>query len=163
MVRGKRQCVDSAYIKANASMDSLVEKEIIADASAFVNEFNENSEYKVTTQRKKLVEQHHKWKEQAYKDMPGNNQNESRVDEDGNEISPKFLSNHTHYSPTDPDTKISVKPGKHRQLNYAGQLSVDDSHHVHPVGFWKKFRSLLFRYIFPFPDFRYFSLLVASC
>ncbi len=138
MVRGKRQCVDSAFIKANASMDSLIEKEIIDDGSAFVNEFNENSEYKVcgehgrtvTTQRKKLVEQHHKWKEQAYKDMPGNNKNENRVDEDGNEIRPKFLSNHTHYSPTDPDAKISVKPGKARQLNYAGQLAVDDAHHV---------------------------------
>ena len=37
MVRGKRQCVDSAFIKANASMDSLVEKEILDDASAFVD------------------------------------------------------------------------------------------------------------------------------
>src|SRR5690606_16047001 len=49
MVRGKRQCVDSAYIKANASMDSLLEKEVIADASAYVNELEENSEYKVTS------------------------------------------------------------------------------------------------------------------
>lgn len=32
--------------------------------------------------------------------------------------------------PTDPDAKISTKPGKPRQLNYAGQLSVDDAHHV---------------------------------
>lgn len=130
MVRGKRQCIDSAYIKANASMDSLLEKEIVEDASAFVNELEQNSEYKVTTERKKLVEQHHSWKADAYKDMPGNNKNTERVDEDGNEIRPKFLSNHTHYSPTDPDAKISVKPGKARQLNYAGQLSVDDAQHV---------------------------------
>lgn len=130
MVRGKRQCVDSVFIKANASMDSLIEKEIIEDASAFVNELNENSEYKVTTARKKLVERHHNWKKEAYKNMPGNNKNENRVDEDGNEIRPKFLSNHTHFSPTDPDARISVKPGKARQLNYAGQLAVDDAHHV---------------------------------
>ncbi len=26
--------------------------------------------------------------------------------------------------------KISVKPGKARQLNYSGQLAVDDAHHV---------------------------------
>lgn len=129
MVRGKRQCIDSAYIKANASMDSLIEKEIIEDASAFVNELEQNSEYKVTTERKKLVEQHHSWKAEAYKDMPGNHKSE-RTDEDGNEIRPRFLSNHTHYSPTDPDAKISVKPGKARQLNYAGQLAVDDAHHV---------------------------------
>src|SRR5690554_6913370 len=48
------------------------------------------------------------------------------LDEDGEEIRPKYLSNHTHYSPTDPDAKISTKPGKPRQLNYAGQLAVDD-------------------------------------
>lgn len=54
----------------------------------------------------------------------------TRVDENGNLIRPKFLSNHTHYSPTDPDAKISVKPGKARQLNYSGQIAVDDSHHV---------------------------------
>ncbi|MBL0294155.1 MAG: transposase [Saprospiraceae bacterium] len=54
----------------------------------------------------------------------------AQKDELGNEIRPKYLSNHTHYSPTDPDAKISVKPGKARQLNYSGQLAVDDAHHV---------------------------------
>ena len=129
MVRGKRQCVDSAFIKANASMDSLVEKEVLEDASAYVNEFEENSEFKVTSERKKLVERHHDWKKEAYKKMPGNTKT-VRYDEDGEEIRPKYLSNHTHYSPTDPDAKISTKPGKPRQLNYAGQLAVDDKHHV---------------------------------
>jgi len=128
MVRGKRQAVDSAFIKANASMDSLVEKEVLEDASAFVDELEENSEYKVTTERKKLVDRHHAWKEEAYKGMPGNTKT-VRYDEDGEEIRPKYLSNHTHYSPTDPDAKISVKPGKARQLNYSGQLAVDDAHH----------------------------------
>ena len=136
MVRGKRQCVDSAFIKVNASMDSLVEKEVLEDASAYVNEFEENSEFKVTSERKKLVERHHDWKKEAYKKMPGNTKT-VRYDEDGEEIRPKYLSNHTHYSPTDPDAKISTKPGKPRQLNYAGQLAVDDKHHVYPVGFIK--------------------------
>ena len=54
MVRGKRQAVDSAFIKANASMDSLIEKEVLEDASAFVNELEENSEFKVTSERKSL-------------------------------------------------------------------------------------------------------------
>ncbi|WP_180903954.1 transposase, partial [Flavobacterium chungangense] len=36
----------------------------------------------------------------------------------------------THYSPTDPDARVSVKPGKARQLNYFGQIAVDDAHHV---------------------------------
>jgi transposase len=129
MVRGKRQAIDSAFIKANASMDSLVEKEVLQDASAYVDELQEGSEFKVTSTRKKLVEQHHDWKKQEYKDMPGNVKTPQK-DEHGNEIRPKFLSNHTHYSPTDPDAKISVKPGKARQLNYSGQLAVDDGHHV---------------------------------
>jgi transposase len=82
MVRGKRQCVDSAFIKANASMDSLVEKDILDDASAFVDEFDENSEFKVTTTRKKLVDQHHAWKAETFKKMPGAS-TIKRVDEDG--------------------------------------------------------------------------------
>ena len=129
MVRGKRMAVDSAFVKANASMDSLVEKEVLEDASAFVNELEENSEFKTTSTRKKLVDHHHSWKEKEYKGMPGNTKSD-RKDEDGNEIRAKYLSNHTHYSPTDPDAKISVKPGKARQLNYSAQLAVDDAHHV---------------------------------
>ncbi|WP_409965980.1 IS1182 family transposase ISBspe1 [Mycovorax composti] len=129
MVQGKRQCVDSAYIKSNASMDSLLEKEVVEDVKAYMNELEENSEFKVTTERKKLVEQHHNWKKEAYQGMPGHRKT-VQIDEDGEEIRPKFLSNHTHYSPTDPDAKISTKPGKPRQLNYAGQLSVDDAEHV---------------------------------
>jgi len=31
MVSGKRQAVDSAFVKANASMDSLLEKEVLDD------------------------------------------------------------------------------------------------------------------------------------
>nr|WP_254780481.1 transposase [Maribacter dokdonensis] len=42
----------------------------------------------------------------------------------------KYTSNKTHYSPTDPDARISVKPGKARKLNYLRELSVDTAHHV---------------------------------
>ncbi|MEK6868207.1 MAG: IS1182 family transposase, partial [Nanoarchaeota archaeon] len=154
MVRGKRQAIDSAYLKANASMDSLVEKEILDDVEKYSKELNENSEYKisaekkeegeispekiihhdkstptVTTEKKKQVERHHEWKKEEYKDQPSN-VNSQQTDEHGNLIRPKFLSNHTHYSPTDPDARISVKPGKARQLNYSGQIAVDDAHHV---------------------------------
>lgn len=136
MVSGKRQAVDSAFIKANASLDSLVEKEVLEDAAFYASELNEGSEFKVSTTRKKQVERHHSWKEEEYKDQPGG-ENKSghsnkinQTDELGNLIRPKYLSNHTHYSPTDPDAKISVKPGKARQMNYYGQLAVDDAHHV---------------------------------
>lgn len=127
MVRVKRQAVDSAYIKANASMDSLLEKEVIADVSQYADELNEGSDYKVRQRVKKAVYRHHAWRSEAYKGMSGHVDASKQEDENGNIIRPKYLSNHTHYSPTDPDAKISTKPGKARQLNYAGQLSVDDT------------------------------------
>lgn len=43
---------------------------------------------------------------------------------------PRFLSNHTHYSTTDKDARIAVKPGKPRQFNYLAQACVDTEHHV---------------------------------
>jgi hypothetical protein len=52
---------------------------------------------------------------------------------DGNDMEsgrPKFVSNHTHYSTTDRDARVSVKPGKPRQLNYSMQTSVDIGSHV---------------------------------
>jgi len=146
MVRGRRQAVDSAYIKANASMDSLQEKHIVSDfeqdilndVEQYANEINEASDYKtnidpsksVKASVKKAVDRHHEWKKEQYKSMPGHVDNPKQVDENGILIRPKFLSNHTHYSPTDPDAKISTKPGKARQLNYSGQIAVDDAHHV---------------------------------
>ena len=42
----------------------------------------------------------------------------------------RYTSNKTHYSPTDPDARISVKPGKARKLNYSSRLSVDTGQHV---------------------------------
>ena len=138
MVRGKRQAIDSAFIKANASMDSLLEKKVLADADYYAQELNENSEFKagsepsrsVSQTRKKLVDKHHNWKTKAYKGQPKGSSKGDNLDENGNLIRPKFVSNHTHYSPTDPDARVSVKPGKARQLNYFGQIAVDNQHHV---------------------------------
>jgi hypothetical protein len=36
-----------------------------------------------------------------------------------------YLSNLTHYSPTDPEAKIAVKVGKPRQLCYLASIAVD--------------------------------------
>ena len=130
MVRGKRQAVDSAFMKASASLDSLVEKEVLEDVAAYAEELNQNSEYKVTVQKQKQVEQHHRWKQRRSKDMPGYSYKDGKEGDSGDFIRSKYLSNHTHYSPTDPDARISTKPGKPRNLNYSGQLSVDTSHHV---------------------------------
>lgn len=46
MVNGRRQAVDSAYVKANASMDSIIRDDIMADSKSFMNELSENEEDK---------------------------------------------------------------------------------------------------------------------
>lgn len=134
MVSGRRQAVDSALIKANASMDSIAEKEILQDAEAFADELASNDEdkpQKVNAYKKKRVEEHHRWKEKAYRGQPGSRAKSNEGgDQQGDEKRPKFLSNHTHYSTTDKDARIAVKPGKPRQFNYLAQTSVDTEHHV---------------------------------
>jgi len=40
------------------------------------------------------------------------------------------LSNKTHYSPTDPDARLSCKPGKATKLNYNANIAVDTAHHI---------------------------------
>jgi transposase len=131
MVSGRRQGMDSVAVKANASIDSLIEKEILDDTSVYAEELKGEEEpgkeddkdpdsYRdqtVSATRYKAVELHHQWKAKAYKDMPKRKHG-------------KFVSNHTHYSTTDPDARVSVKPGKPRQLNYTAQVSVDTAHHV---------------------------------
>jgi transposase len=130
MVAGRRQAMDSAPVKANASMDSLVEKEVMEDAGYYADELSKEDEQndqnkndddatRVSASRNKSVQQHHEWKAKAYKDQPGAKDERS-----------KFVSNHTHYSTTDGDARVSVKPGKPRQLNYLAQISVDTAHHV---------------------------------
>ncbi len=42
----------------------------------------------------------------------------------------RLVSNKTHYSPTDPDARISVKPGKARKLNFHCSLAVDTAQGV---------------------------------
>lgn len=141
MVAGKRQAMDSVLVKANASMDSLKEKEIIFDGAVYAKELAEGDEEQkgsddnhnsstVSVQKHREVQWHHQWKEKAYKGMPGGSGNENRLDENGNLIRPKFVSNHTHYSTTDSDARVAVKPGKPRQLNYLSQVSVDTALHV---------------------------------
>ena len=115
MVRGKRQAIDSAFIKANASMDSLLEKEVVADATEYVRELDEQSDYKADTQKESIQPDHR---------VP------KPTDKQGNPIRSSHLSNQTHYSATDPDARISFKPGKVCRLNYFAQIAVDDAHHL---------------------------------
>ncbi len=148
MLSGRRQAIDSAYVKANASMDSLVEKEIIADGEQYLQELQQD-EYgneieqhanvmkddrdsdTITKSRNDNTNRHHTWKSKEYKGMPTGKSLTNRTDgNDTEEARPKFISNHTHYSLTDRDARVSVKPGKPRQLNYSMQTSVDMGSHI---------------------------------
>jgi len=44
MVAGRRQAMDSAPVKANASMDSLKEKEVLEDGDDYTDQLQENEE-----------------------------------------------------------------------------------------------------------------------
>ena len=49
MVAGKRYAVDSAPIKANASVQSLTEKEILADGDDYTDQLNADDTLPVNT------------------------------------------------------------------------------------------------------------------
>ena len=135
MVGGHTQAIDSAFVKANASMDSLELKvpaesllehlakvRVLSSADRPAKTDKSTAEQRIiTADRQKLQEiktRNKKWsKEQDQRPGAGNKGS-------------KYTSNKTHYSPVDPDARISVKPGKARKLNYLSQLSVDTTHHV---------------------------------
>ena len=140
MVSGHTQAIDSAPIKANASMDSLElkvpEEDLVAHLlkirhiSAMDKEvpFRKSKEDKASKEQQTISankqelgaikSRNKKWaKDQDRRQGAGNKGS-------------KYTSNKTHYSPTDPDARISVKPGKARKLNYMSPLSVDTGHHV---------------------------------
>lgn len=142
MVSGRRQAVDSVPVKANASMNSLVRKEVLKDAEAYaaslkdeeepvsINNDDTNENQTVSAWKNRSVEQHHAWKEKAYRGMPGARKKTKEASGEEDKYLPKFVSNHTHYSTTDKEARVSVKPGKARQLNYHAQVSVDTASHV---------------------------------
>lgn len=108
MVAGRRQALDSVFIKANASLDSMTEREVLQDIEDFTTQLDQNTEAVRTAPLVKLPKKAHK-KGLAPKTNP---------------------SNKTHYSPCDPEAKMSTKPGKPTALNYLGQVAVDTASHV---------------------------------
>jgi len=141
MVSGHTQTIDSAPVKANASMDSLelkVPEEELASHLKRIRAMSAMDKDDKPLRRSKnnkaskdqqsisasgselqaISSRNKKWSKDQDK-RPGAGRKGS-----------KYTSNKTHYSPTDPDARISVKPGKARKLNYMSQLSVDTAHHV---------------------------------
>lgn len=110
MVSGRRQAIDGVFIKANASLDSLVLKEVLADAVAYNKELRSNEEEST---------------------LKPPNSDDQPAEENYNALKPKKNpTNKTHYSPTDPDARMSVKTGKVPAMNYLGQVCVDTASHV---------------------------------
>lgn len=138
MVSGHTQVIDSAPVKANASMDSLELKIPEAKLDEHIRKIRnseDNDEPRRKSKEDKSDEDQRKLtaNDSELNEIKNRNQNwrEASTDRPGrNNKKSKYTSNKTHYSPTDPDARISVKPGKPRKLNYLSQMSVDAAHHV---------------------------------
>lgn len=151
MVAGKIQTVDSAYIKANASLDRLEQKKpanelkshmqkvLTQDESAQTleqsveDELSNDHTHITASQRqlKGIAAREKNWKERQ-KRRPGSGNVHSR-----------YLSNKLYYSPTDPDARVAVKTGKRRQLCYAAQIAVDTQQHVISGPRWHMYKRIL--------------------
>lgn len=135
MVSGHTQAIDSAPVKANASMDS-VELKVPKDK---LEEYIRKARYLSSPDRKSRQNRASKKQQtvtasnRELKALQSRTKNWQKTQDQrpgaGNKGA-KYTSNKTHYSPTDPDARISVKPGKARKLNYLSQLGVDTAHHV---------------------------------
>ena len=149
LVSGHTQAIDSAYVKANASLDSLEIKkpektlqehiEGIRKANDKDDNPDKGQSLKTDPRRKakhdrstpeqrtnqatnrqlKDLDTHQKWFRDKKDGALGSQNKQAR-----------YLSNKTHYSPVDPDARVAVKPGKPRQLYYMSSMSVDTGSHV---------------------------------
>ncbi|MFD2935314.1 hypothetical protein [Spirosoma flavum] len=114
LVSGHTQVIDSAYIKANASMSRLKPKPSIWSSESTPS-LGKLSAPRLSASVDRL--QHvHRIHRNILKAAPNK--------------SGQLLSNRTHYSPTDPDARIAFKTGKPRQLAYMANVSVDAAQHV---------------------------------
>lgn len=114
LVSGHTQVIDSAYIKANASMSRLKLKSAIwsSESNSRLGKPNA-SRLTASADRLQHIHRFHKNIRKAAPNKPG-----------------QLLSNLTHYSPTDPDARIAFKTGKPCQLAYMTSVSVDAAQHV---------------------------------
>jgi transposase len=102
MVDGRTQAVDSAFIKANASIGSLAEKELAERSKNYFDEITAGEEAS----------------------------SESRPPKSGKGKKPPSNYNERYSSKTDPDSRASQKKGKPLAMNHLGIVSVDAQSHV---------------------------------
>ncbi len=132
MVSGHTQAVDSAPVKANASMESVVLKipttsidnhlKKVGEENQEVKKQNDPpSSMQITAPEHELSRV--KKRDQNLLDNPIGAPGASHE-------KAQLLSNKTHYNPHDPDARISVKPRKARKLNYHCSMGVDTAEGV---------------------------------
>lgn len=107
MVSGHTQCVDSALIKANASLESIEPRQLQQSLKTYITESKQDNVEPQKEENEELVQ-------------PGI----------AKKIDPYRQNQNPRYSTTDPDARLSQKPGKPLQMNYLASMSVDSSHHV---------------------------------
>lgn len=136
MVSGRVQAIDSAPVKANASMESVelkVPEDELDEHLRKVRAMSQSDKKKLKENKASREQQTLSASEKEMKALDSRTKNWNSKQETrpgAKSKGAKYTSNKTHYSPTDPDARISVKPGKARKLNYHAQLSVDTAHHV---------------------------------
>jgi transposase len=134
MVAGRRVAIDSAPVKANASMERLLEKQPNLPGPRLVPSAEDQNEpvpsiAPLSPRQAASVITAADHQLRRLKKHQQNLKSAPTTLGAGNEKA-KLLSNKTHYSPTDPDARISIKPGKARKLNYHCSLAVDTAEGV---------------------------------
>ena len=126
LVAGDTQAVDSAPVKANASLDGVREKQAAGTTEPRLAGGNEppavpavGSVVTAPAHQLRQLATGQRRRQGAPTGALGARHAQARR-----------LTNKPHYSPTDPDARISVKPGKARALNSLCSLAVDTAHGV---------------------------------
>jgi hypothetical protein len=120
LVAGDRQAVDSAPVKANASLDSLQPKRPVGETAPGMMVVGKPVE--ALPSIVVVSAPAHQLRREAARQAKRKQTPEHLG---ARHALARLVSNKTHYSPTDPEARISVKPGKARALNYLCSLAVD--------------------------------------
>jgi hypothetical protein len=111
--------MDSLLLKQPAGTLKMHLNKVITENEPLVDELNKNNECR--PEQFISAPEHQLRKLEKHQD----NLKESPGALGAKHEKARLVSNKTHFSPTDPDARISVKPGKARKLNYHCSLAVD--------------------------------------
>ena len=123
LVAGDTQAVDSAPVRANASLEAMRKKQAAGPTGPHLSGREQvpaaGSVLTAPAHQLRQLATGQRRRQGAQTGALGARYEQARL-----------LSNKTHCSPTDPDAHIPVKPGKARALNYLCILAVDTAHGI---------------------------------